>query len=77
MLYDKKLCNKAIVDTIANRSLPALKVGFMPSADLLALGVAWAPLLSLITYESLKTIKQLEYTKASHTLKPTHYEIKG
>lgn len=78
MLYDKKLCNKAIVDTIANRSLPALKVGFIPSADLLALGVAWAPLFFwLITHESLKNIKQLEYTKASHTLKPTHCEIKG
>nr|DAK34958.1 MAG TPA: hypothetical protein [Caudoviricetes sp.] len=31
----------------------------------------------LITYESLKIIKQLEYTKASHTLKPTRYELKG
>ena len=59
------------------RSLPALKVGFIQSVDSLTLGVAWAPLLSLITYESLKTIKQLEYTKASHTLKPTRYEIKG
>ncbi|MFU0468874.1 hypothetical protein [Gardnerella vaginalis] len=27
------------------RSLPALKVGFIPSVDLLTLGVAWAPLL--------------------------------
>ena len=59
------------------RSLPALKVGLMPSTDLLTLGVAWAPLLLAYTYESLKIIKQLEYTKASHTLKPTHYEIKG
>lgn len=72
-----KLCNKAIVDTIARRSLPALKVGFMPSVDLLTLDVVQAPLLLAITYESLKTIKQLEYTKASHTLKLTHYEIKG
>ncbi|KXA19510.1 hypothetical protein HMPREF3216_00055 [Gardnerella vaginalis] len=71
------LCKNAIFTNILYRSLPALKVGFMPSVDLLTLGVAWAPLLSLITYESLKTIKQLEYTKASHTLKPTHYEIKG
>lgn len=54
-----------------------MKVGFVPSVDLLTLGVVWAPLLLLITYESLRTIKQLEYTKASHTLKPTHYEIKG
>ena len=71
------MCNKTIVDTITGRSFPALKVGFMPSVDLLTLGAVWAPLLLAITYESLKTIKQLEYTKASHTLKPTHYEIKG
>ena len=49
----------------------------MPSADLLALGVVRAPLLCLITHETLKMVKQLEYTKASHTLKPTRYEIKG
>ena len=54
-----------------------MKVGFMPSVDLLTLGVVWAPLLRLITHESLKTVKQLEYTKAGHTLKPTRYEIKG
>lgn len=57
MLYDKKLCNKAIVDTIANRSLPALKVGFIPSVDLLTLGVVWAPLFCLITHGLLKTVK--------------------
>jgi len=72
------LCNNAIFTSMNRRSLPALKVGFMPSADLLTLGVVWAPLFFLhITYGSLKTIKQLEYAKASHTLKPTHYEIKG
>ena len=35
----------------------------MPSADLLALGVVWSPLLCLITHETLKMVKQLEYTK--------------
>lgn len=38
------LCNNAIFTPIFYRSLPALKVDFMPSVDLLALGVAWAPL---------------------------------
>lgn len=33
-----------LLGSLKYRSLPALKVGFMPSVDLLTLGVVWAPL---------------------------------